>query len=531
MTVPWHKQTGKQHSHLRYAYIAVGFLVLFSIFVYHVAFLAAEQYGHGEADTEFLGMHPIVRLHLRAKKDHDAFLSRQSRRLNDSIATYRQHYNVSPPAGFEAWFNKAIELKSPIIDDFDELFAQVKTFVGRPLNSSAPTAHLESLHLLRICVEQHTLKFEGSIEPWFVAAVESMLTDALDHLPDMCVYMNTLDEPRSILLPYDAAATDEAIRAHDRSGVSFFSASEHSSTFSEVTLPCLLNSSHTVHYGEQHPRSNFAESFEDVTDLCNYDRSLAFGFITSPESASMTHDPVPILSNAKMSTFSDILFPSIWRYEHISEGNDIVAWENKSDTLYWRGSTTGGHGSDGGTWGNMHRQSLIANLNSSFPLSNHSIMPDVAFTKVIQCDEDACAAEEAALPMADRASPTKAHAHKFVLDVDGNGLSGRLYDLLGSNSVVVRQTMLREWHDERLRAWLHYVPLRPGAPEAGELLEFFGTEEGMGVAKDIAEEGRRWKERALRRVDQSLYMWRLFLELAGERMTDQDMMKSAVHTG
>jgi hypothetical protein len=39
-------------------------------------------------------------------------------------------------------------------------------------------------------------------------------------------------------------------------------------------------------------------------------------------------------------------------------------------------------------------------------------------------------------------------------------------------------------------------------------------EEGRALAAFMAEEGRRWSRRALRPVDQAIYLYRLILELA-----------------
>ena len=46
-----------------------------------------------------------------------------------------------------------------------------------------------------------------------------------------------------------------------------------------------------------------------------------------------------------------------------------------------------------------------------------------------------------------------------VFDMDGNGISGRrCYKLLASRSTPLKQTILREWHDDRLVPWLITSP-------------------------------------------------------------------------
>jgi len=79
-----------------------------------------------------------------------------------------------------------------------------------------------------------------------------------------------------------------------------------------------------------------------------------------------------------------------------------------------------------------------------------------------QCDEAACEAEEEAFGISNNTvsdPETASHAHKFVLDMDGNGFSERFYRLLRSNSLVLKQALYEEWHDDRLIPWVHYIPV------------------------------------------------------------------------
>lgn len=109
-----------------------------------------------------------------------------------------------------------------------------------------------------------------------------------------------------------------------------------------------------------------------------------------------------------------------------------------------------------------------------------------------------------------------------MFDLDGNGISGRYYKLLASKSVPLKQTLLREWHDERLVPWVHYIPISQGMEEVPEIAAYLtGTEMGEELARAVAEGGSEWFGRPLREVDRGVYMYRLFLELArlqdGER--------------
>jgi hypothetical protein len=109
-----------------------------------------------------------------------------------------------------------------------------------------------------------------------------------------------------------------------------------------------------------------------------------------------------------------------------------------------------------------------------------------------------------------------AFRYRFVFDLDGNSFSGRFYGFLASHSVVLKQTLFREWHDERLFPWVHYVPISLGLGELPEVMRYLVlTDSGAKTAKEIAEGGRTWKLRALRMVDMGFICTGLCLSMLG----------------
>lgn len=110
----------------------------------------------------------------------------------------------------------------------------------------------------------------------------------------------------------------------------------------------------------------------------------------------------------------------------------------------------------------------------------------------------------------------------LAFDLDGNGISGRFYKLLASRSAVLKQTVLREWHDERLVPWVHYVPVSMSMEELPEIVAFLTeTRLGRERARRIGEQGRRWMDEGMRVEDRAVYVLRLLLEVGravgGER--------------
>ena len=140
---------------------------------------------------------------------------------------------------------------------------------------------------------------------------------------------------------------------------------------------------------------------------------------------------------------------------------------------------------------------------------------DVKFTAIIQCDDAACDEENQFFQPGQRENQTSLYKSRFVFDLDGNSFSGRYYSLLSSRSLVLKQTIFQEWHDDRLFPWVHYVPISMSMEELPEVVRYLAlSKAGGALAKQIADEGRQWRQRALRREDFGIYWFRLILEYA-----------------
>lgn len=113
------------------------------------------------------------------------------------------------------------------------------------------------------------------------------------------------------------------------------------------------------------------------------------------------------------------------------------------------------------------------------------------------------------------ADKDEAFKYQLVFDLDDNGISGRYYKLLASKFTPLKQSVFREWHDERLVPWVHYVPVSLGMGELPELVNYLTlTKEGQTRAREIAEQGAIWFSEAFQETDLAVYMYRVLLELA-----------------
>ncbi|KAF1983970.1 glycosyltransferase family 90 protein [Aulographum hederae CBS 113979] len=282
-----------------------------------------------------------------------------------------------------------------------------------------------------------------------------------------------------------------------------------------------------------------------------------YGFFAAPNAFNIAHDLVPIFSQSKLSSFQDILYPSPWYWFQKTKYDEErdVEWDEKADELYWRGSTTGGYSRNGG-WRKHHRQLFVreitahnnakilvdkkassenedgSNTNkkddnpnwqvSEVPRQDLKHLLNIAFSHIGQCDASDCLAQtEFFAPLAPRADQQDAWRSKLLLDIDGNAFSGRFYAFLRSKSLVFKLALFREWHDEWVRPWVHFVPLGLRGGEWVEAVRWFvGDGEGRARAREMAERGRGFAGGSLRRVDFEVWMFRLLIEYG--RVIDDD---------
>ncbi|KAK1238931.1 hypothetical protein MKX08_005992 [Trichoderma sp. CBMAI-0020] len=280
-------------------------------------------------------------------------------------------------------------------------------------------------------------------------------------------------------------------------------------------------------------------------DLCHQpDAAYLDGFLNSPSAMIGTQEVFPIFSQARVGGFSDILIPSPWNFDEKSafKEDSGMMWKDKINDLFWRGSPSDGFSAHG-RWPGFLRPRFVheayektVSLQTSGTKSPMSV--NVSFTgEISKCDRRECAVESEiyekwGLATLDKhSSSTEANRlppsvpfeehwrYRHLMDMDGAGFSGRFLPFLESRSLPYRAAVFRTWYDERLQAWQHYVPvdLRLGSG-FWAVFEFFSgrsdDKDGQGpdMAKKIAEQGRDWTRKALRKEDMQIYMFRLLLE-------------------
>ncbi|KAK9461102.1 uncharacterized protein V1516DRAFT_624270 [Lipomyces oligophaga] len=609
-------------------------------------------------------IHPISYLMETNYEKFTEMKSRQTSTYPEAVKEYRRRYGINPPPNFDKWYALATEKQSVIFDDYNTIYSNLRPFWGmEPAIIRAqvrdalsnPDSHLFGIHIRGGIIANRTGSINGQ---WFQTAIENMITEFVEFLPDMDLAFNMLDSPRVVISTADMNAIlqqsepvsgtvnkfsslpDSEIDQVDIKQTMYktvFDSFAHQSSWNHARLSCPLNSpsklgKKTDAFNNYAISIGFLKNTTSGTDVClSSDYQHQHGIFVRPETFNIITDLVPIFSQSKLSTFSDIIFPSPSYFAERVPYNQTkdIRWTEKLPVLYWRGSSTGLRSRDG-SWRLGHRQRTIkyftamgenctmlvdiSELDRVSQVADDSVTPpprllkrqtesisqedhpqvdhrpidhiqqshqadeqatnnidqeleeladgktttrehtsqqqdnthfeeigqqqaherehhmrdsvfvegsfsklkfkdhiDTRFSDFTQCDETDCDQQRAYFgPPAQRVNFQETWKYKFLLDMDGNSFSTRLYPFLKSKSLVIKQTLFREWHDERLVPWVHYVPLSLDLKEGFETLQFLLENDVSG--RFMAEQSAKWMTTAIRKDDMMLYFFRLLLE-------------------
>ena len=302
----------------------------------------------------------------------------------------------------------------------------------------------------------------------------------------------------------------------------------------------------------KNPLGGLITNFNLSSDLCTVGPQIQdkHGMLYSSSSMIATKRLVPIFGECKVNINSDILFPANMYFKHDDRydynGKWDIDWKDKKDVMIWRGVTSGGTQTQD-NWRQMHRQRLVMQVNATEMAGKEvrilTEMPekrgeyenyrefhpshfaeehtDVGFTETMSCIPD-CSFYDNVWTLKPPVKLGEQFENKFLVDVDGHSFSGRWIAFLESKSLPIKATIFREWHDSRLFAWRHFVPMDNRYDDVYTLLTYFL---GVGTPPDartpdgsdangkayvarhdvegtrIADQGREWAKKVLRRDD------------------------------
>lgn len=320
-----------------------------------------------------------------------------------------------------------------------------------------------------------------------------------------------------------------------------------------------------------HMTEGYVSNYTLSTSLCHQpDLQGLHGFLVEPISIATGDKLFPMFGSSKLTVNSEILIPAAMYIKGDARFNpgNYVPWEEKNSSMVWRGIASGGRNKES-NWKAFHRHRLVSMLNGtqaiatpnnsgfidieSLPLDQYHLQiwnntteprteaignwllswADAGFNDLTcfprgDLKNMGCSYTDHLFRPSQHLTLSEQHQHKYLIDVDGNSFSGRYRDFITSASLPIKATIFREWHDSRLIAWKHFVPLDNRFLDIYGIMEFFlgggarpdSDEERAKIkrrdamARKIALDGREWTEKALRIEDMRVYMYRLLLEYA-----------------
>ncbi|KAI1464107.1 glycosyltransferase family 90 protein [Daldinia caldariorum] len=308
-----------------------------------------------------------------------------------------------------------------------------------------------------------------------------------------------------------------------------------------------------------HSQGQFVEDWEMYLDPCHQpDIFNLHDFHTTPHLYDLHQDLLPIFSKSKTDGFNDILFPLIGPN---LIGADDVGFEKKKDIVFWQGDASDSRVITTSSLfgGQRHRLVHLANNASANDAISMLIGDMVKGKDTFRYEKTLLEEANGPLPFqfsfTDDGSctdakhcellrrefgfkePAKAFDNRYIIVLDtADGPSPNLLPILRSNSVPVLSTIFREWYTERLLPWVHFVPVDLRYHGLHSTLAYFIglknrgpingrsrlTQGRLEDARWIAEEGRKWADKAIRREDMEVYMFRLLLEWGRVINEDRD---------
>jgi hypothetical protein len=532
--------------------------------------------------------HPIVSLMREANRQWLAYDNSRSTNFRRTVTKYRETYGRHPPPGFKEWYMFARKKNAHNVDDFQQITGDLRPFWALPpaeiRKMAAKLQNSDGIAGVRI--RDHKVFID--MESWRPETLRDSIKRIAKYLPDMDIALNLMDQPRVMVtyndtqeyLRTEALTRSLPINAQDQFSSGMDHLYEKDSTMDDVDprwfsiagkpymsfanescppdSPARANI--TVKDADKlykSPSAGFVTNFTASSDLCTVGPVLGdkHGFLFSASSNVISRKLLPVFSECKVSVNNDILFPANMYFmddkRYVYNPRHDYECEDKSDTLLWRGVTSGGI-QIAENWHQLHRQRFVQAANSTemgsrtvpiltenslkqfhnfsdFNPSNFSMDHfDVGFTETWGCIPN-CSFYDNVWTLKEPKDFSQQFKAKYLVDIDGHSFSGRWRAFQLSKSLGIKATIFREWHDSRLFAWRHFVPMDNRYDDLYALMTYFigfGNSSFSALpasrepyvqshdfeAEVIAAQSREWAQQALRNEDLDIYLYLLLLE-------------------
>ncbi|TDL21463.1 glycosyltransferase family 90 protein [Rickenella mellea] len=562
--------------------------------------------------------HPIPMLMAEAEDKYRDRLGKQSKTLVDAVNEYKRRYARDPPRGFDNWWKFAAEHNATMVDEYDGMMVALAPFWELPGDElrrrAVQVGNLPSVDIVRVKDGKAALmtiekRFQGTDGTSRAKGFLRLLAKFQSKLPDMDFPINAKPEGR-VLVPWEHRQFPNMTEQKSSVGIDVMLGGEFTAdwrgtgnTWEAFRRTCQpgsqarrpfssirsnIHGTHPVNYfdstdfhSEPGDDFHFPKTLDNKFDFCrNPWAHFNHGHFFSDWRA--IQGLYPLFSSGKAPGYLDIPIPSHYYHSHsaqytyawdgvkkvVKEVDDMeIPWQQKNNTIFWRGATTGGGSTPTGFAPTYHRYRFVRLASdhsdirkaivfsdppnsakyqqANVPIAklNDEIM-DVAFVKLTGYAN--YPGGRAAVMTENRFAESVPFGHhwkyKYLLDIDGKGYSARFLAFLASDSAVIKSTVYSEYFSDWIQPWLHYIPLSQGYREIYNIFSFFSgptesmlqavnssalyddstvrkSEDGDRLLRRIAQAGKQWKKTVGRTIDMEVYVYRLCLEW-GRLMAD-----------
>ncbi|KAH8819397.1 glycosyltransferase family 90 protein [Xylogone sp. PMI_703] len=348
--------------------------------------------------------HPIDELIEKGERSFVDLLKKETDSLKATAEEYRKRRGRHPPPGFDKWYNFAKEKNIVMVEDFfDQIYDDLRPYWA--VNPALIRKEARTYEMT-INVRNHNAT-AGS--DWFWTQIWLKLLKTMEeHLPDMDLALNAMDEPRVVapweeinelvqkeqqsrqvipasevisefqtLPPRDKGDEDVEVKKKDweREGSYWEMAIRGCPPDSPARKAAIVRNFNStpvisLHYTLPHSYKGYISNFTKSTDFCNQpDLQALEGIFISPLSIANTKQLFPLFGGSKLPTNNEILLPAPMyldvKNERFSGGEDHGGpWKDKTDGIVWRGVATGGRNKPD-NWRGFQRHRFIAMTNAT----------------------------------------------------------------------------------------------------------------------------------------------------------------------
>ncbi|KAI1814598.1 lipopolysaccharide-modifying protein [Poronia punctata] len=360
--------------------------------------------------------HPITKLIENAQKDFSATLAKRSYGLPEAAARYRERRGRHPPPGFDKWFEAAEDGGAIVVEDFfDRIYHDLNPYWGVDADEMRHRARVAAHGVIRVRGGK-IVRFAGDNENVFrgdrLDLWEGLLKDMLQHLPDLDMPVNLLDEPR-MMVPWEeisgyVAKGQKSRRLrpaeemgseqtdHDDADANpnpfdpayggdgrhvwnhLFRACPPDTPGRQAQALVTMDGSIDEVFPEAPTtttnrsymtKEGFVANFTAAKDPCLQPHLRGMhGTFVEPFSMATTSSLFPLFGGSKLPTNNELLIPAamyLSTQARYTGGSSLGGkWSDKKDGLLWRGVASGGRNQEDNWW-HYHRHRFVQMLNGS----------------------------------------------------------------------------------------------------------------------------------------------------------------------